>query len=76
MDGKNEGKVNKGQIKGLLVCNGSRDMVPKSDIEALCRRLDHDQDGDVSFADFFTSVLPYFIYGSIKPGGGRNPLDI
>jgi len=51
-------------------------MVPKSDIEALSRRLDHDQDGDVSFADFFTSVLPYFIYGNIKPGGGRNPLDI
>jgi len=36
------------------------------DIKALCRRLDNDQDGEVSFADFFDSFLPFFIYGNIK----------
>jgi hypothetical protein len=42
MDGKNEGKINKGQIKGLMVAHGTRNMVPEDDIKALCRRLDHD----------------------------------
>lgn len=51
-------------------------MIPDADIKALCRRLDQDQDGDVSFADFFSSVLPYFIYGNIKVGRDRtNMID-
>ena len=41
-------------------------MVPDADIKALCRRLDHDQDGEVSFSDFFGALLPYFIYGNLK----------
>lgn len=76
MDGKNEGKVNKAQIKGLMLVHGQRDMVPDADIKALCRRLDNDQDGEVSFADFFSSILPYFIYGNIKSMTKRNPLAI
>ena len=76
MDGKNEGKINKAQIKGLLVTHGSRNMVPDADIKALCRRLDHDQDGEVSFSDFFGALLPYFIYGDLKGGTKRNPLAI
>lgn len=42
MDAKNEGKINKAQIKGLLAVHGRRNMVPDADIKALCRRLDHD----------------------------------
>ena len=42
MDAKNEGKINKGQIKGLLSVHGRRNMVPDADIKALCTRLDHD----------------------------------
>ena len=40
MDAKNEGKINRGQIKGLLVTHGTRNMVPESDVKALMRRLD------------------------------------
>ena len=28
----------------------------------MLRRLDHDQDSDVSFSDFFQRLLPYFVY--------------
>mmetsp|Transcript_19454 Transcript_19454/g.29914 ORF Transcript_19454/g.29914 Transcript_19454/m.29914 type:complete len:161 (-) Transcript_19454:1217-1699(-) len=66
MDAKNEGKIHKAQIKGLLMVHGSRNMVPDADTKALCRRLDHDQDGEISFSDFFGALLPYFIYGNLK----------
>jgi len=74
MDGKNEGKINKAQIKGLLVVHGTRNMVPDEDIKALMRRLDNDHDGEVSFSDFFNSMLPYFIYGDLKSLNVKNPL--
>ena len=74
MDGKNEGKVNKAQIKGLLATHGTRNMVPEEDIRALCRRLDNDHDGEVSFSDYFTALLPYFIYGNLKSLNKKNPL--
>ena len=74
MDAKNEGKINRGQIKGLLSVHGRRNMVPDADIKALCRRLDHDQDGEVSFSDFFGALLPYFIYGNLKSLNTKNPL--
>ena len=74
MDGKNEGKINRGQIKGLLVVHGTRNMVPDDDIKALIRRLDIDSDGEVSFSDFFTAILPYFIYGNLKLLNDKNPL--
>jgi len=65
MDSKKEGKIGKNQIKGLLMVHGTK-AVSDMDIKALCRRLDNDQDGEVSFADFFDSFLPFFIYGNIK----------
>jgi len=76
MDAKNEGKINKAQVKGLLASYGSRNMVPNDDIKALCRRLDHDQDGEISFSDFFGALLPYFIYGNLKSLNQKNPLAI
>jgi hypothetical protein len=51
-------------------------MVPDADIKALCRRLDHDQDGEISFSDFFGALLPYFIYGNLKSLSAKNPLAI
>lgn len=30
------------------------------------RRVDADGDEEVSFSDFFASLLPYFIYGELK----------
>lgn len=74
MDAKNEGKIHKAQIKGLLVVHGTRNMVPDDDIKALMRRLDIDHDGEVSFSDFFSSMLPYFIYGNLKSLNIPNPL--
>ena len=76
MDAKNEGKINRAQIKGLLVTHGTRNMVPEEDIKALARRLDTDHDGEVSFSDFFGSMLPYFIYGDLKSLNQRNPLAV
>ena len=49
-------------------------MVPEDDIKALCRRLDNDHDGEVSFSDYFTALLPYFIYGNLKSLNRKNPL--
>lgn len=74
MDAKNEGKINRSQIKGLLVVHGTRNMVPDDDIKALMRRLDIDGDGEVSFSDFFSALLPYFIYGDLKALNIKNPL--
>lgn len=51
-------------------------MVPDEDIKALMRRLDNDHDGEVSFSDFFGSLLPYFIYGDLKSLNQRNPLAV
>lgn len=56
--------------------HGNRNMVPESDIKALMRRLDLDQDGEVSFSDFFASFLPYFINGNLKSLNARNPLAV
>lgn len=37
--------------------------MPDSDIAALLRRADADNDDELSFADFFSTLLPYFIFG-------------
>lgn len=76
MDGKNEGKIYKAQVKGLMASYGTRNMVPNDDIKALCRRLDHEHKGEITFADFFAAMLPYFIYGSIKSLNQKNPMAI
>lgn len=56
--------------------HGSRNMVPESDIRALMRRLDHDQDGEVSFTDFFNAFLPYFVNSNLKSLTAKNPLVV
>ena len=33
-----------------------------ADLSAVIRRLDHDNDEDISFSDFFNKLLPYFVY--------------
>ena len=76
MDAKNEGKIYKAQVRGLMASYGTRNMVPQEDIRALCRRLDNDNDGEISFSDFFGAMLPYFIYGSLKSLNQKNPIAI
>ena len=36
--------------------------VSDSDVIAIIRRMDSDGDDEVSFSDFFSSLLPYFIF--------------
>jgi hypothetical protein len=38
-------------------------IVSDTDVAALLRRMDADNDDELSFADFFRCLLPYFIYG-------------
>jgi len=44
--------------KVKFICDG--------DINAIMRRMDSDGDEEISFSDYFTSMLPYFIYGETK----------
>jgi hypothetical protein len=37
-----------------------------NDINAVMRRMDADGDEAVSFSDYFTTMLPYFIYGDLQ----------
>ena len=48
--------------------------VSDSDINAIMRRMDSDGDEELSFSDFFSSLLPYFIYGDLKENPTRNEL--
>ena len=50
-------------------------MVPDSDINAIIRRMDADGDNELSFSDFFSSLLPYFIYGELKSEITRNDAE-
>ena len=34
-----------------------------NDINAIMRRMDADGDEEISFSDYFSTLLPYFIYG-------------
>ena len=38
------------------------------------RRMDADGDEEVSFSDYFTTLLPYFIYGDIQKGPSMNQM--
>ena len=40
-------------------------MISDEDVSAILRRMDADDDNELSFSDFFQSLLPYFIYGDI-----------
>ena len=46
------------QQKASFVC--------ENDINAIMRRMDADGDEEISFSDYFTSLLPYFIYGDLQ----------
>ena len=50
-------------------------LIQDSDIAALMRRMDSDGDDELSFSDFFGSLLPYFIYGDLKNEPSHNDLE-
>ena len=64
LDMKGTGLLTKKQISVLLRSNEEVDN--ESDVKALIRRMDVDNDGAISFADFFTRMLPYFIFAESK----------
>ena len=61
-------------MKGIMSTHGRTTNQPGSkasfvcdnDINAIMRRMDADGDEEVSFSDYFTTLLPYFIYGDIQ----------
>jgi len=46
--------------------NNSKDFIAESDLNAIMRRMDADGDEELSFSDFFSSLLPYFIFGDLR----------
>ena len=46
--------------------------VSDTDVGAVLRRLDTDCDDEISFADYFTAMLPYFIYGDTGKRSAMN----
>ena len=80
VDMRNNGKLTRKQIKGILQTHGRPanakneldNFVSESDINAVMRRMDADGDEELSFSDFFAALLPYFIYGELKEKPTRN----
>ena len=80
IDMRNNGKLTRRQIKGILETHGKpanaktelEAFVPDSDINAIMRRMDNDGDEELSFADYFSSLLPYFIYGELREKPTKN----
>jgi hypothetical protein len=64
----NNGRLTRRQIKGILVAhqNNSKEFIAESDLSAIMRRMDTDGDEELSFSDFFSSLLPYFIFGDLR----------
>lgn len=52
--------------KAIFVCD--------NDINAIMRRMDADGDEEVSFSDYFTTLLPYFIYGDLQKSPTLNQI--
>jgi len=50
----------------LLSSQNSGSIISDDDVSAILRRMDADDDNELSFSDFFQSLLPYFIYGDIQ----------
>jgi hypothetical protein len=69
---RGNGHLTRKQLKGLLVSLHPDQIVPDSDISAILRRMDTDGDTEISFSDFFSSLLPYFIYGDLQPQPTKN----
>ncbi len=68
MDFQNAGKLTKKRLKTLVfnyAGTGTGCELLEADINAVFRRLDHDGDQEISFADFFNRLLPYFIYSGL-----------
>jgi hypothetical protein len=69
----NNGRITRRQLKGILETQQtpSKSFVAEGDINAIMRRLDMDGDDELSFSDFFSGLLPYFLYGELhaKPKG-------
>ena len=42
-------------------------VVTEADLNSIMRRVDCDGDEMISFQDFFSSLLPYFVYGDFRP---------
>jgi Ca2+-binding EF-hand superfamily protein len=71
----NNGRLTRKQIKGILASSSSgKEFVQESDVNAIMRRMDADGDEELSFSDFFTSLLPYFIFGDLKQPPTTNEL--
>ena len=72
---RNSGKLTRKQLKGILTTHGRNQasgagpakatFVCENDINAIMRRMDADGDEEISFSDYFTCLLPYFIYGEL-----------
>jgi len=71
---RGRGKLTRKQVKGIMSTHGRTQNGPSSskatfvcdnDINAIMRRMDADGDEEISFSDYFTTLLPYFIYGDI-----------
>lgn len=72
---RSSGKLTRKQLKGILTTHGRNQagaasakavFVCDNDINAIMRRMDADGDEEISFSDYFASLLPYFIYGELK----------
>jgi hypothetical protein len=80
MDFQNAGRLTKKRLKTLVfnyAGQGTGCELLEADLNAIFRRLDHDGDLQISFADFFNRLLPYFIYSGlgITPGNQIPPVD-
>ena len=75
LDMRGSGKLTRKQLKGILFTHGRNQAGPGSsksvyvsdgDINAVMRRMDANGDEEISFSDYFTTLLPYFIYGDLQ----------
>ena len=72
---RSSGKLTRKQLKGILNTHGRSNsaaatgakakFVCENDINAIMRRMDADGDEEISFSDYFSALLPYFIYGDL-----------
>jgi Ca2+-binding EF-hand superfamily protein len=66
----NNGRLTRKQIKGILSAHGGsgngKNFISEGDLNAIMRRMDADGDEELSFSDFFSSLLPYFIFGDLR----------
>lgn len=66
LDLKGSGRLTRKQLKGIMHSMEHDTLIQESDLSAVMRRVDTDTDDEISFSDFFSSLLPYFIFGEMK----------